>query len=440
MGGRGEAINRLTINTGWKLRKLIWILLVCTIAFPLEVRNQNFYFYGKVIDKETRFPIERVNITFTGSSVGSVTNGRGEFSFFIDTIPVYMIVSHLGYQTQRIWLDNSSPVITILLKPEARMLREVEIKATSEPVAFFKDSQYSVLDYAVDSNRVYLLIYRFRRAESELLCLSLWGDTSSCSGALPFRPQGLFPDCLGFLHVVSNDTVFQVFRDSATLRLIYPTSMERFQSTLADCVSSTDELLFFRKFSRNQLGIEFFTINRKTSRRQHLTRADDEAKMKMLRRNPDDNALLLMGDIPDGREAFQQYSWIKNILYKPNTSSLHRIGEMICVFNTADHTLELYTMNGEFSAKVRLQMPEATDGRWTNEIYIDNIEQMAYTSFLKNGEFTLFRIDLNDGNLKRIVTARHTYPQKVRVHNHFLFYIYDVPGAGDNKHIFRQKL
>ncbi|TSA29781.1 MAG: carboxypeptidase-like regulatory domain-containing protein [Bacteroidetes bacterium] len=429
-------------QAGKVFRKLTVLLLASGLSWSLTLtaQKQNFYFYGKVLDKETRQPLHSVNISFTGTTLGSATNSRGEFSFFIDTIPVYMTVSHLGYQTQRIWLDNSSPSITVLLKPEARLLQEVEIKATNEPIAFFKDSQYSVLDYAVDSNRVYMLIYRFRRAESELLCLSLFGDTTSCSGALPFRPQGLFHDCLGYIHVLSNDSSYQIFRDSSVLRLVYPSDIERFRKTLSDCVASAGDLLFFRKVSRNQLGVEFYTINRKTSQRQHLTRADDEKKMKMLRRNPDDNALLMMGDIPDSREAFQQYSWIKNVLYKPNTSSLHKLEEMICVFNTADYTLELYTLNGDFAAKLKMQVQETNDGRWTTEIYVDEIDHKIYTSFLKNGTFTLYRIDLNNGDLKRIVTASHMYPQKVKVHHNFLFYVYDVPGTGDNKHMFRQKL
>jgi len=421
---------------------LLFILLPAGNSFA---QTRNRYFYGKVIDRATRYPVSSVNITFTGTNLGSSTNNRGEFSFFIDTIPVYMTVSHLGYETQRIWLDNTSASFTVMLNPKAQMLREVEIKAVNDPVLFFKDSQYSVLDYEVDSNRVYMLIFRFTRAESELLCLSLSGDTASCSGTLSFRPVGLFRDCLGHIHVLSNDSAYQVFRDSSILRLVFPAGIERFQKTLSDCVAASEDLLFFRKTSRDQLGMEFYFINKKTSERRHLTNADDEEKMKMLRRNSEgrisnDQALLMMSSIPDGRETFQEWMWVKKILYKPNTSSLHKIDDMLCVFNTTDYSLELYTLSGEFTSKLRMQVQETHDGRWTTEIYIDDPERKAYTSFLKNGAFTLYRIDLNTGDLKRLVTATHMYPQKVRVHSNHLFYLYDIPGAGDNKHMFRQKL
>ncbi len=416
------------------------LFLICCSSQLIYAQGQNFYFYGKVIDRETRYPIPSANISFTGTDLGSATSNKGEFSFFIDTIPVYMTVSHLGYETQRIWLDNTSASITVMLKLQSQTLKEVEIKSEYEPELFFKDTQYSVLDYAVDSNRVFMVIYRFRLAESELLCLSVSGDTASGSGSLPFRPTRLFHDCMGNIHVLSHDSAYQVFRDSTILRLIYPSEIDRFRKTLFDCVASSGDLLFFRKLSRNQQGVEFYHINRKTSQRQHLTSANDEAKMKMLRRNRDDNALMMMSRIPSGRESFQQWNWVKKVLYKPNTSTLHKINDLLCVFNTADYTLELYTLQGDFTSKLKLQVQQANAGRWTTEIYIDDIDQKAYTSFLKNGVITLYRIDLNTGELKRVTSSMHMFPEKIRVHSNFLFYLYDIPGAGDNKHMFRQKL
>ncbi len=420
--------------------KLMALLLLGCLSLGMFAQRQNFYFYGKVLDRETRAAISNVNIRFTGTPIGCITNRNGEFSFFIDTIPVYMIISHLGYETQRIWLDNTSASITIMLQPAARMLKEVEIKAKTEPIPFFKDNRYSVLDYEVDSNRVYMLIYLFRLAESELLCKSIEGDTAARSGALPFRPGRLFLDCMGNLHVFSMDSAYQVYQDQDILNLLYPVDIERFNKVLSECVASTPELLFFRKTSRNKLEVEFFHINRKTSVKQHLTRADDEENLRMLRRNPEENSMMMLSRIPEGRDQFVQWSWVNKVLYKPNTSTLLKIDDIICVFNTADHTLELYDLTGTFTAKLNLQIDQVESGQWTKEIYVDRIENKTYTSFLKNGKVTLYRINLNTGELKKILTVNHTFPRKIRIHNRCLFYLYDLPGKGDNKHLFRQKL
>ena len=416
------------------------VFLLLFLLPGVTAQRQNYYFYGKVLDRENRTPITGVNIRFTGSAIGSVTGADGGYSFFIDTIPVYMVISHLGYETQRIWLDNTSASILVLLQPAATLLKDVEVKAKYDPVAFFKDTRYAVLDYEVDSNQVYLLVYLFRLAESELLCKSINGDTTALSGALPFRPKRLFLDCLGNLHVLSTDTAYQVFREEAALFLLYPVDIGRFSKTLSECVASTPELLFFRRMGRNKLEVEFFYINRKTSQRQHMAQADDEEKLRLLRRNADENVMFQMSRIPDGRESFEQWSWVHKVLYKPNTSTLHKIGDFIYVFNTADHTMEQYDLNGTFTSKINLAVDPVVEGQWTTEIYTDIPEKKAYTSFLKNGRFTLYRINLNTGELRKIVTLTHTYPQKIRVHGTCLYYLFDLPGKGDNKHLFRQKL
>jgi hypothetical protein len=422
-------------------------MLICvnTVVFG---QNKRMQFKGKVLDRETRAAITGANITISGTRRGTSSNEAGEFSVIIYNLPVYMTVSHLGYETQRIWLDNpSAPFITVLMNPVSSLLPEVEIKAKNEPLPFFKDNKYAVLDYEVDSNMVYMLIYRLRLANSELLYKSVNGDTIARSGILPFKPTGLFLDCMHNLHVFSQDSAYQVRRENDHLNLFFPVDVNRFRSVLADCLTSTDSLLFFRKESADHQRVDFYTINRITKRKQHLSSVRDEGNLKMLHDNPRDYFYLmmdtipgvLMDTIPDQGET-AEWLWVTKILYKNNKSTLHRIDDLICIFNTADYTLGLYTLTGEFTSKLKMPVDQVNDGRWTTEIYIDNIGNKAYTSFRKGGLYSVYRIDLNTGELKRKLSAEHEFPQKIRVHNNFLFYLYDLPAEGDNKHLFRQKL
>jgi hypothetical protein len=149
---------------------------------------------------------------------------------------------------------------------------------------------------------------------------------------------------------------------------------------------------------------------------------------------------LMMDTIPGDAGQAAEWQWVKKILYRNNKSTLHRIGDFICIFNTADYTLALYTLSGEFTSKLKMPIEKIDDGKWTSEVYIDNMEKKAYTSFRKGELYTVYRIDLNTGELKRKLTTDHEFPQKIRVHNNFLFYLYTIPGKGDNKYLYRQKL
>jgi len=416
-------------------RSVIVLMMICLYS---ALEAQKPHLFGNVKNEVTFSSISDANISFTGTKLGCSTNLKGEFSVIIDTLPVYMIVSHLGYETQRIWLENASGGINILMKPVASLLQEIEIRSQSGPEPFFKDDQYAVLDYEVDNTLVFLLIYRFRLAKSELICKADNGDTIARSGILSFRPVGLFSDCLGYLHVLSADSAYQVYLRKDTLIFPYKADMQKFKSTMSDCVASTEDWLIFRKESKNHQTVDFYRINRKTKVKKYLTSVSDDAKLKMLRHNPFDNYLLLMDTLPNSSAEIAEWVWVNKILYKPNVSVLHKFGDTIAIFNTTIGTLELYDLNGFPISETIMPVQQKGDEKWTKEIYIDAIAHIPYTSFIKNGRFMLYRINLNTGELKRVLATSHIFPQKIRIQNNFIFYLYNIPGAGDNKHLFRQ--
>jgi hypothetical protein len=420
------------------VKRCIIIPAIICLGYALEA--QEIQVYGTVQDSETLDGISYANISFPGSKTGCSSNLKGEFSVTPDTIPSYMIVSHLGYETQRIWLENTSGALNILMKPVAKMLQEVEIKSNREPVPFFKDEQYAVLDYEVDNTLVYLLIYRYRLAKSELICMADNGDTVACSRQLGFRPSGLFADCLGYIHVLSEDSSYQVFLKKDTIVFPHKYDINKFRSTLSNCVASTDDQLFFREESPDHQVIKFFYINRKSKQNQYLASVIDEEGLNMLRKNPYDYYLFMMDTLPASNLEMEEYSLVKNLLYRPNTSVLEKTGDTLVIFNTTDGSFNLYDLSGKFLSGSKMPVGNKSGEKWTGEIFIDQITHLPYTYFIKNGRFIIYRIDLKTGNLTRVLLTGHVFPRKLRIHHNCLFYMYDLPGTGDNKHLFKQNL
>lgn len=423
-------------------RWLSLLFFILLLLFPTqgEAQTHRMVFSGQTLDRETRAPIKGVNITIAGMKRGAVSDEEGSFSLILYDAPVYLNVSHVGYESQRIWIEESTPFITVLLGKSVTPLEEVEIRSHSEPVPFFKDNQYAVLDYEVDSGCVWMIIYRFRRNNSELVCKTLQGETLACSGVLPVKPTELFRDCLGSMHLLSSDSAWQIEKEGERLHLLYPVSLSRLKASLGLCVASSDSLLFVREVSRDGMVVIFSAVDKRSSKVSHLQVASDQEKMRLLRDQPYDRYLLMLDTIPDDHETAAYMHWLKKVVFRPNTSSLHKIGNLMGIFNTTDYTLSLYTPSGALTTRLKLPIEQIKDGKWSNEIYIDDLRDKAYTSFRKGGLFTLFRIDLNTGDLKRQLTALHPFPRKFRVHNNWLFYLYDIPGSGDNKHIYKQKL
>ena len=416
---------------------IIGFAILAGIAFS---QKEYTYFYGSITDQATLKALPGVNISFQGLKQGSITDERGAFSFFLDTIPVYMTVSHMGYETKKIWLDGTHRKLNIRLMPAVLELKEVEIVARTGPETFYKDETYNVLDYETDSNRIYILVYRFMISASELLCKTTDGKVVASSGQFPFRPDSLFRDCLGNVHVLSRDSSYQVFTDSAGIHLIYPTTMEKFRAVLQNCMASTSSKLFFKRVTNHGFGVDFYRVDRVTSVNERMASVVDEANLSRLRRNEDDYWRIISSRIPDDPDEIAEWNFARDIMYRPRTASLVRIGESICIFNTADMTIEFYSPDGEFTSKVKFDISSAIEGKWCKEILVDEVRNEVYTAFNRNGEFILFRVNLETGSLKRSTRLTHMFPQNLKVQDGKVFYLYNLPGTPDNKQLFRQTL
>lgn len=439
------------------IRKLLFMALIVSVFFlaPGKSFGQVHYrfFYGKISIAGTKTPISNVNISFEGSKLGSVTDQKGNFSFYIDTIPIFMIVSHLGYKSMRILLDGTSNSLTLYMETAVNELQEVEIVANKvEP--FFKDEHYTLRDFEIDSGYVYMLVYRNRISKEELICKNLEGDTVARSGILSFAPSSLFKDCLGYLHVIGADSVFQVFREEKVLRMIHAAGRKKFNEVLINCVASTTQVLFFKKMIDFDQGVEYYGIDRISKEKKILSMVEDEDKLKMLRQNPHDysmlwqtlpggrsvNSSLSSGVLGNDRATFDEWNWVHKALYRPMKTALYKIRDFICIFDIPKKELEFYDNEGNFSYKLKINIDAISDGRWSGDIYLDEDQSKVYTTFLKSTGTGLYRIDMNTGELHRKVVLIHPYPQKLKIFKDKVYYMYDVLGDPDNKTLYRQSL
>lgn len=416
------------------------VFFLCSITFNLVA--QQIFITGKVQDRNTFNSVSNANISIAGTKDGCSTGLTGEFSIAPDTLPVYLIISHVGYETQRIWIEKSSVDVglNILLNPSVKTLPEVEVTARHEPEIFFKDDQYTVLDYETENTLVYLLVFRFRLARAQLICLSDQGDTVATSGLLSFKPTRLFTDCLGYLHVLSEDSSYQVFLNKDVILFPYKSGIRKFMSTMSGCVASNQEWLFFREESLDHLTVNFFRVNRTTKKRDYLATAADAEKKKILRDNPFDYYYLTMDTLPATSAEIIEYTWVNKILYKANTSVMKKIGDTLVVFNTTDGTMSFFNLEGKNLSMLKSTLISATGEKWTQEILFDEMNHHVYTTSLKNGKLKVFRIDMTSGKMIYQFTTGHVFPEKLRINNNYLYYMYHYPGSGENKHLFRQKL
>lgn len=86
---------------------------------------------GRVLSADNKVPVASANVYISNSSIGTVTDEKGQF--VIKNFPAGrydLVISCIGYETQVLTLSSAQlpPVLTILLKPKINELQEVIVE------------------------------------------------------------------------------------------------------------------------------------------------------------------------------------------------------------------------------------------------------------------------------------------------------------------------
>ncbi|MEL7122029.1 MAG: carboxypeptidase-like regulatory domain-containing protein, partial [Bacteroidota bacterium] len=96
---------------------------------------------GKIIDAQTAQPLAFVHIGIPAQGIGTASSETGAYSFYfsIDFLDDELEISHLGYYSQRFQLSelDMSKEFIIRLEPQLKLLDEVEVIGTEQPLVYF---------------------------------------------------------------------------------------------------------------------------------------------------------------------------------------------------------------------------------------------------------------------------------------------------------------
>ena len=113
------------------MKKIIIIAIVFIASFNTKAQNQ---IIGKVVDG-SELPIPGANVHWEGTTIGSATNGDGNFSIVEPTVfPATIVVSFVGYQ-QYTQLIEANTQLQIYLTPTLE-LKEVKVKGKVNTTKF----------------------------------------------------------------------------------------------------------------------------------------------------------------------------------------------------------------------------------------------------------------------------------------------------------------
>lgn len=149
----------------------LWLIVAfCAMALPVMAQNREvaaidtsrltYVVTGDVRDASTGRRLQYVNVRISGKKFSTVTNADGGFTIKTNEKPQQLVVSHIGYRTQRVSLEEGSTGnVRVRLVPNTVVLEDVVVRRGDPQVILREAIRKIPANYTKDAE-LYKCFYR----------------------------------------------------------------------------------------------------------------------------------------------------------------------------------------------------------------------------------------------------------------------------------------
>jgi len=436
-----------------KIFSIIFLILLIPL---LSIGQKQLYISGYIKDSETDLPIEKASITLKNSKIAAITDKFGSFKIMVNKLPAEISISHICYNDIKVSIiDTNHLSLEIKLRYKVNLLKEVNINGLNvERISKYK--QFWAMDYEFFYDNILLLNLNNNVSNATLTFVNYSGDTLSNLDLKKrkIKPVKLFKDCLDNVHIITQDTAYQIFYSTEKgLELKFPTEISKFEYLLNTCVTLIDSCVYYQYYDYHGFISQCYYINLNKKEEQFTIRTIfDSLTINRFEREFDKHYYIglkkechvLPWTVSDNELKQLRYfegsggqlGWFYPALYVP----LVNVNDTLCVFNHCQLQIEFFTKTGKYINKVSIIYPK--NNKWVQSIIKDTKTSKVYTPFLNNGIYTLREIDIRDGVIKRTIKIPELlFIEKIKVLNNYIYFLYRdrYKNSGDNKMLYRMK-
>jgi len=433
-------------------------LIFVQLLFPCIVYSQEsklLLLKGKVIS-ESRLPLYNASVKEIGSIVGAIADKNGYFSITLKKTPTVIKVSYIGYNTitQEIKLNQNnkdSLYVLITLKEISYPIKTVEINADSEKVCC-KPKQF-LFDYELKNNLIWLLYKEAKKTN-----LNIIDENFNPQLSINIHLKGFITfdkDCYNNLYFKTDDSVYTCSInevDQPIFQCNY--SHDFYLNNIKSLIAAYKYQLFTKTenlIAAEVCYYEYDTIH-STSKLIYqykdvpfaLWIEDKTVEIVKLSSQIDAMGIHDMGDIwiPQLymlRENNQNKWFLNNVLKKPLFCPLKVVRDSIYIFNHVIDSVIVFTPYGKFIRDFPISYDQKN--ALQKEIITNESNTKAYFKFQHNGLVTLREINLDNGNTANEKKIKKLYPDKMRISDNYVYYLYENIYDNDNvKKLLRETL
>jgi hypothetical protein len=433
------------------LRTYYFLILLGIVA---SLNAQNITVYGKVTDNATSKSLPFVSVQIQNSNYGANTNKNGSFSISVPTKKhLSILFKLLGYTNRVKELDieegQDSILINVSLSQSYLSLDTFTVYGKVKPDTLVGAPDYSIFDFDFHEDK-YILLTAEKTLEKAQLKLA---DANGKILTTYFVPKEggeakeFYRDYLGYTNLVCKNYIYRInmYHDRF---LLIPLKVEDVNAYIKPIIDTVNGKLIFTDYWKEYPLFNYLSYNETDSTKKQLLTIEDKELMhaynfEYYSLKPKDKleARRIAMDLKMDKHvvASLMSGFTRSMFYEPLFAPLYIIKDTICVFDHYKDKLYHLDKNGVKIDSISINYNHPKNWKeWKNKMLKDDIEDLIYAVYDKNGHKYIKQISTQTGKELGKYTLQFHSADKLKIHNGYVYYIYRPYESTQEKFFYRE--
>ncbi len=412
--------------------------IVLLVLLALSYYGQAQRISGVVRDAQTNNPIPDANVSIRGTHIGASTDLYGRFRLDVNfrdkPFFVELVISHIQYRSDTISVFKEQQ-LDILLEQNVELLTPVEV--TAEHIELYRPVQGSLLDYEIWNNQLFTL-EKLNNKTLRVRKMNMNGSLES-EKVMSIKAYSFFRDCSNAMFMVGENFSYEIKSD-----LTYVEADESFAWRIKNpCRAKGTDFILFETADEGRLETIISITWKEKDDEQIFYSVADEVSLKMAHEEisrleaiygPESGMDPIRANF---HKEFDKY-FAKTVFYKEVYVPVFIFNDTIYLFDHVTGYVKRMLPSGDLIDQTEISYQNRL--LWDRKVYQDLRSNTYYTSFHQGGIHSFHKVDIASGQASKVFEIDYPFPEKIRIHDGKLYYLYRKAGNAERKALFENAI